>query len=55
MQTTDALNDDAIDFSNELFGDYDLDMYIIDEGIVHHLHTWPMINLNFTDALVSNI
>ena len=34
MQTTDALNDDAIDFSNELFGDYDLDMYIIDEGNV---------------------
>ena len=34
MQTTDALNDDAIDFSNELFGDYDLDMYIIDEGHV---------------------
>ena len=36
MQTTDALNDDAIDFTNELFGDYDLDMYIIDEGNVHN-------------------
>ena len=34
MQTTDALNDDAIDFGNELFSDYDLDMYIIDEGNV---------------------
>ena len=32
MQTTDALNDDAIDFTNEAFGDIDLDMYIIDEG-----------------------
>ena len=37
MQTTDALNDDAIDFTNELFGDYDLDMYIIDEGNVHNI------------------
>ena len=43
MQTTDALNDDAIDFSNELFGDYDLDMYIIDEGIVHHYILDPLL------------